>query len=163
MQIAKTFGVHVTGVCSTRNVALVRSLGADEVIDYTREDFTRSGRRYDLILDNVGNHSLSECRHALSPRGTYVMVGGPSGRWIAPLDRAIGAKVLSWFVSQDMGMFLAKLNKEDLGILRDLMQAGKVRPVIDRTYTLSQVPDAIRYLEGGHARGKVVIAVNERS
>jgi NADPH:quinone reductase-like Zn-dependent oxidoreductase len=161
VQIAKTMGAHVTGVCSTRNVEMVRSIGADEVIDYTREDFTKSGRRYDVILDMVGSHSLLASRRAMNPGGIYVMVGGPSGRWIAPLDRMIAAKVLSWFVSQRMGMMLAELNKEDLGILRDLLQAGKVKPVIDRTYPLSQVPEAIRYLEGGHARGKVVIAVGK--
>jgi NADPH:quinone reductase-like Zn-dependent oxidoreductase len=163
VQIAKTFGAQVTGVCSTRNVELVRSLGADEVVDYTKEDFTSSPRRYDLIMDNVGNHSLSECRRALTPRGRYVMVGGQKGRWIAPLDRALSAAVLSWFVSQDMGMMMAHQDKDDLNILRDLMQAGKVTPVIDRTYTLSQVPEAMRYLEGGHARGKVVITMGPRS
>lgn len=159
VQIAKAFGAHVTGVCSTRNVEMVRSIGADQVVDYTKEDFTRSGRRYDLIVDNVGNHSLFECRRALTPKGKYVLVGGKNGRWIAPLDRALGAAVSSRFVSQDMGMVMANLNKDDLGVLRDLMQAGKVTPVIDRTYTLSQVSEAIRYLEGGHARGKVVITV----
>lgn len=161
VQIAKSMGAHVTGVCSTRNVAMVRSIGADEVIDYTKEDFTKSGGRYDVILDMVGSHSLSAFRRILNPEGTYVMVGGPSGRWVAPLDRAIGAKVFSWFVSQHMSMLMAELNKDDLGVLRDLLRAGKVKPVIDRTYTLSQVPEAIRYLEAGHAQGKVVIAVGE--
>jgi len=160
VQIAKSFGADVTGVCSTRNVDLVRSIGADRVIDYTRENFTTSGQRYDLILDNVGNHSLLDLRRALAPEGSYVMVGGPSGRWIDPLPRAFGALVLSWFVPQDMGMFVSNLNKEDLTILRDLMQAGKVTPVIDRRYTLSEVPAAIRYLEEGRARGKVVITVD---
>ena len=159
VQIAKSFGAEVTGVCSTRNVDMVRSIGADQVIDYTREDFTKSGQRYDLILDNVGNHSLLECRRALNPKGKYIMVGGPAGRWIDPLPRALDAFVLSRFVTQDMGMFLAELNKKDLTILRDLMQAGKVTPVIDRRYRLSEVPAAIRYLEEGHARGKVVIAL----
>jgi len=163
VQIAKALGAHVTGVCSTRNVQMVRSIGPDQVVDYTKEDFTGAGRRYDLIVDNVGNHSLLDCRRALTPKGKYVMVGGKNGRWIAPLDRALGAKVLSWFVSQDMGMIMAHLDKDDLGVLRDLMQAGKVIPVIDRTYTLSQVPEAIRYLEGGHARGKIVITVGPRS
>jgi NADPH:quinone reductase-like Zn-dependent oxidoreductase len=161
VQIAKSMGAHVTGVCSTRNVEMVRSIGADQVIDYTKEDFTRSGQSYDVILDMVGSRSLSASRRVLTPGGTYVMVGGPSGRWIAPLDRAIAAKVLSWFVSQNMGMMLAELNQKDLGVLSDLMRAGKVKPVIDRTYPLSQVPEAIRYLEAGHARGKVVIAVGE--
>jgi NADPH:quinone reductase-like Zn-dependent oxidoreductase len=161
VQIAKSFGAHVTGVCSTRNVERVRSLGADQVIDYTKEDFTKAGQRYDVILDNVGNHSLSACRRVLTPRGRYVMVGGPKGRWVAPLDRALAAKVYSWFVSQDIGMFMARMNKEDLSGLRDLMEAGKVTPAIDRTYTLSMVPEAIRYLETGHARGKVVITVDQ--
>jgi NADPH:quinone reductase-like Zn-dependent oxidoreductase len=157
VQIAKSFGAEVTGVCSTRNVEMVRSIGADQVIDYTKEDFTKSAQRYDLILDMVGNRSLLECRRVLNPKGKYVMVGGPSGRWIDPMPRALNAFVLSLFVSQDMGMFLAELNKEDLTILGDLMQAGKVKPVIDRRYRLSEVPEAIRYLEKGHARGKVVI------
>lgn len=159
VQIAKSLGADVTGVCSTRNVDMVRSIGADRVIDYTREDFTRTGQRYDLVLDNVGNHSLLECRRALNPAGRYVMVGGPSGRWIDPLLRAFNAFVLSRFVPQDMGMFMAELRKKDLIILRDLMEAGKVTPVIDRRYRLSEVPAAIRYLEEGHARGKVVIVV----
>src|SRR5437879_2973835 len=123
VQIAKSFGAEVTGVCSTRNVNMVRSIGADRVIDYTKEDFTKSVERYDLILDNVGNHSLLESRRALKPKGKYIMVGGPSGRWIDPLPRALNALVLSRFVSQDIRMFLAELNKEDLTILRDLMQA----------------------------------------
>jgi len=160
VQIAKAFGAEVTGVCSTKNVELVRSLGADRVIDYTREDFTKSGQRYDLILDNVGNHSLLECRRALTPRGRYVLVGGPSGRWLDPLPRALEAFLLSRFVSQDMGMFLAELNKKDLNLLNDLMQAGKVRPVVDRRYRLGEVPAAIGYLEQGHARGKVVITMD---
>jgi NADPH:quinone reductase-like Zn-dependent oxidoreductase len=163
VQIAKTFGARVTGVCSTKNVEMVRSIGADDVIDYTKADFTRSGRRYDLIVDTVGNRSLSECRRALTPRGRYVMVGGKSGRWVAPLDRLLALKVLSWFVSQDMGMIMAHQDKDDLGTLRDLMRDGKVKPVVDRTYPLSQVPEAMRYLETGHARGKVVITVSSGS
>jgi NADPH:quinone reductase-like Zn-dependent oxidoreductase len=161
VQIAKAMGAHVTGVCSTRNVAMVRSIGADEVVDYTKEDFTASGRRYDVILDMVGSQSLSASRRALNPKGIYVMVGGPNGRWFTPLDRMIRAKVLSWFVSQKMGMMLANVTPDDLGVLRDYLQSGKVKPVLDRTYPLSQVPDAIRYLEAGHARGKVVISVGE--
>ncbi|HSB18868.1 MAG TPA: NAD(P)-dependent alcohol dehydrogenase [Anaeromyxobacteraceae bacterium] len=159
VQIAKSSGAEVTGVCSTRNVDLVRSIGADRVIDYTREDFTRGAHRYDVILDCVGNHSLLDSRRVLNPRGTYVMVGGPAGRWIDPLPRALEALVLSRFVSQDMAFFLAELNKKDLTILRDLLQAGKLTPVIDRRYGLGEVPAAIRYLEQGHARGKVVITV----
>jgi NADPH:quinone reductase-like Zn-dependent oxidoreductase len=161
VQIAKSFGAHVTGVCSTRNVELVRTLGADRVIDYTKEDFTRGAERYDVILDNVGNHPLSACRRVLNARGRYVMIGGPKGRWVAPLDRALAAKVTSWFVSQDIGMFMARMDKEDLGILGDLIQSGKITPAIDRTYTLSQVPEAVRYLQTGRARGKVVITVHQ--
>jgi NADPH:quinone reductase-like Zn-dependent oxidoreductase len=166
VQIAKSFGADVTGVCSSRNVDLVRSLGADQVIDYTKEDFTKSGQRYDLIIDNVGNHSLLECRRVLNPKGKYVLIGGggPSDQGlIGPLVNPIKALVLSPFVSQDMGVMLAELNKKDLTILGDLMQSGKVTPVIDRTYTLSQVPEAIRYLEEGHARGKVVITVADNN
>ena len=158
VQIAKSFGAEVTGVCSTRNVQMVRSLGADHVIDYTQEDFTKSAQRYDLILDNVGNHSLLEYRRVLNPRGIFVIVGGPDeGRWIGPMTSPIKASLLSPFVSQKFVMILAELNKEDLTVLRDLMQAGKVTPVIDRRYKLSEVPEAIAYLEEGHARGKVVI------
>ena len=160
VQIAKSFGAEVTGVCSTRNVAMVRSIGADHVIDYTQEDFTKGGQRYDLILDNVGSHSLLEYRRALNPKGIFVIVGGPTnGQWIGPLTIPIKALMLSPFVSQKFLPFLAELNKEDLTRLSDLMQAGKVTPVIDRRYKLSEVPAAIRYLEEGHARGKVVISV----
>ena len=160
VQIAKSFGADVTGVCSTRNVDMVRSIGADQVIDYTQEDFTKSGQRYDLIFDCVGNHSLSACRRVLNPKGIYIAVGGPSGRWmIGPLARVITALVLSRFVSQKLVMVLAKPSKEDLTIMRDLMEAGKVTPVIDKRYRLSEVPEAIRYLEEGHARGKVVITL----
>jgi NADPH:quinone reductase-like Zn-dependent oxidoreductase len=157
VQIAKAMGAEVTGVCSTRNVELVRSLGADRVIDYTREDFTADGRRYDVLFDNVGNRSLLECRRALNPEGIYVMIGGPKGQWLAPLDRALRALAIAPFVSQKMGMLFASLNRDDLATLADLMQAGKVRPVLDRTYRLSELPAAMRYLEEGHARGKVVV------
>jgi NADPH:quinone reductase-like Zn-dependent oxidoreductase len=137
---------------------MVRSIGADHVIDYTREDFTKNGQRYDLILDNVGNHSLLEYRRVLNPKGIFVIVGGQNdGRWIGPMAAPIKASLLSPFVSQEFVMILAELNKEDLTIVRDLMQAGKVTPVIDRRYKLSEVPAAIRYLEEGHARGKVII------
>ncbi len=159
VQIAKSMGAEVTGVCSTRNVEMVRSLGADRVVDYTREDFTKSGRRYDVILDNVGNHSLSECRRALEPRGRYVMVGGPAGRWLDPMPRALSTFLVSRFVSQDMRFFIAQLNKQDMTVLRDLLQAGRITPVIDRRYPLSEVRAAIRYLEAGHARGKVILTV----
>jgi NADPH:quinone reductase-like Zn-dependent oxidoreductase len=158
VQIAKSFGSDVTGVCSTRNVEMVRSIGADQVIDYTQQDFTKGAQRYDLILDCVGNHSLSACRHILNPKGIYIQVGGPTGRWMIGLAaRLIKALVLSWFVSQKLVMVGAKSNEEDLTILHDLMKAGKVTPVIGKRYSLSEVPEAIRYLETGHARGKVVI------
>ena len=162
VQIAKSFGADVTGVCSTRNVDLVRSLGADRVIDYTKEDFTKTGQRYDVILDNVGNQPLLSFRRALIPKGKYVMIGGggPNDQGlIGPLFRPIKAMLLSPFMSQEMGMFIADTNQKDLAVLADLMQSGKVKPVIDRTYKLSEVPAAIAYLEQGHARGKVVITV----
>ena len=157
VQIAKSFGAEVTGVCSTRNVEMVRSIGADHVIDYTREDYTRSGQTYDLIIDNVGNHSLLANRRVLNPDGIMVMVGGAKGNWLAPLMGPIKALMLSPFVDQEFVMILARLRKDDLSILRDLMQTGKVTPVIDRRYLLSEVPAAIRYSEEGHARGKIVI------
>ena len=157
VQIAKSFGAEVTGVCSTRNVAMVRSIGADHVIDYTREDYTKSGQTYDLIIDNVGNHPLLANRRALKPDGIMVMVGGAKGNWLAPLMGPIKALMLSPFVGQEFVMILARLHKDDLAILRDLMQTGKVTPVIDRRYLLSEVPAAIRYSEEGHARGKIVI------
>jgi NADPH:quinone reductase-like Zn-dependent oxidoreductase len=160
VQIARSFGADVTGVCSTRNVEMVRSIGADRVVDYTREDFTSGGPRYDLFLDCVGNRSLSACRRVLTPKGIYVEVGAPDRRWIGPLGRLIEALVLSWFVSHNMSMFLTKLNKEDLTALHTLTKTGKVIPVIDSRYTLSEVPEAIRHLEEGHARGKVVITVD---
>src|SRR5437870_3211869 len=162
VQIAKTFGADVTGVCSTRNVDLVRSLGADHVIDYTKEDFAKGEQRYDVILDNVPNHSLSECRRILNPNGKYVMIGGGGpndSRWIGPFGRVINTMILSPFVSQKMGMMMADPSQKDLAVLADMMQSGKVKPVIDRTYKLSEVPQAIRYLEEGHARGKVIISV----
>jgi len=163
VQIARSFDAEVTGVCGTRNVDMVRSLGADHVIDYTREDFTQSGQKYNLIFDLVGNRSLADCRRALTPRGTLVLIGhdfGESdGRWIGPVVRMIKALVLSPFVSQKMATFTVKPNKEDLQLLKRLIEAGTVTPVIDRTYPLSDTPEAIRYLEEGHARGKVVICV----
>ena len=162
VQIAKTFGADVTGVCSTRNVDLVRSLGADHVIDYTKEDFAKGTERYDVILDNVPNHSLSECRRILTPNGKYVMIGGGGpndSRWVGPFGRVIKTMVLSPFTSQKMGMMMADANGKDLTILADMMQSGKLKPVIDRTYKLNEVQAAIAYVEEGHARGKVVITV----
>jgi len=137
-------------------------LGADHVIDYTKEDFAKGEQRYDVVLDNVPNHSLSECRRILTPKGKYIMIGGGGpneGRWIAPFGRVIHTLLLSPFISQQMGMMLAELNKKDLTVLADMMQAGTVKPVIDRTYPLSQIADAIRYLEQGHARGKEIVTV----
>lgn len=157
VQIAKVLGAEVTGVCSTRNVELVRSLGADRVVDYTRENFTEGTERYDLILDMVGNHDLLDLRRVLKPEGRYVVIGGPSGRWLRPMDRALRAMLLSRFVSQEMGMFVADLNPEALTTLRDLLASGKVTPVLDRTYEMGEIAEAIRYLETGRARGKVVI------
>jgi NADPH:quinone reductase-like Zn-dependent oxidoreductase len=162
VQIAKSFGAEVTGVCSTRNVDIVRSIGADQVIDYTKEDFTESAQRFDVILDNVGNRPLLDIRRVLNPKGKYVLIGGggpDAGPWIGVFFGPVKALVLSWFVSQDMGMFLAELNQEDLAVLSDLMQVGKVTPVIDRRYKLSEIAEAMRYLEEGHARGKVVISL----
>jgi NADPH:quinone reductase-like Zn-dependent oxidoreductase len=163
VQLAKSFGADVTGVCSTRNVEMVQSLGADHVIDYTKEDFAKNGQRYDVILDNVPNHPLSECRHSLTDKGKYVMIGGGGpndGRWIGPFGRVIQAVVLSPFVSQKMKMMMADMNQKDLGLLADMMQSGKLKPVIDRQYKLEQLPEAIAYVEQGHARGKVIITVD---
>jgi NADPH:quinone reductase-like Zn-dependent oxidoreductase len=160
VQIAKSFEAEVTGVCSTRNVDIARSLGADHIIDYTQEDFTKSGRNYDLIFQLAGTRSPSECRGALTPKGTLVLSSGESdGRWIGPVERIVKALVLSPFVSQKMVSFTVKPNKEDLQFLRQLIETGKLAPVIDRTYPLAEVPEAIRYLEEGHARGKVVLTV----
>jgi NADPH:quinone reductase-like Zn-dependent oxidoreductase len=162
VQIAKSFGAEVTGVCSTRNVQMVRAIGADTVIDYKREDFTESTARYDLIVDTVGNHPLSELRRVLTPKGAVVIVGGPSdGKWLGPMEGLISAALYSPFVSQTFSFILAELNKEDLAILGNLMQAGKLTSVIDRQYPLSEVPAALAYLEEGHARGKVVIRVDQ--
>jgi len=164
VQIAKSFGAEVTGVCSTKNVDMVRKIGADHVIDYTKEDFTQGDQYYDLIVDTVGTHSLLDYKHVLNPQGNLVIVGGPVDNWlIGLLGSVVYAKILSPFISQKFGMMLAELNPEDLAIVGDLMQAGKVTPVIDRTYKLSEVPEALRYLEQGHARGKVVIRVVDDS
>jgi NADPH:quinone reductase-like Zn-dependent oxidoreductase len=160
VQIAKAFGAHVTGVCSTTKVDLVRSIGADDVIDYTRDDFAQTGERYDVVLDIAGNRSVSHLRRALGPRGTLVIVGGEGGgRWFGGIDRQLRASMLSPFVSQKLGTFVAKANGEDLLVLKELIEAGKVTPVIDKAYPLSEVPEAIRHLEEGHARGKVVITM----
>jgi NADPH:quinone reductase-like Zn-dependent oxidoreductase len=160
VQIAKASGAHVTGVCSTQKVEMVRSIGADHVIDYTREDFAEGDQRYDLILDIGGNSSLARLRHALTPEGTLVIVGGEGGgRWLGGLERQLWATMLSPFVSQKLGTFVSTPNYEDLLVLKELVESGKVTPVIDRTYPLAEVPEAMRYLEGGHAKGKVLITV----
>jgi NADPH:quinone reductase-like Zn-dependent oxidoreductase len=161
VQIAKSLGAEVTGVCSTRNVEMVQFIGADHVIDYTQQDFTKSGQCYDLFFDCVANHAISECTRVLDPNGTYIPAGGSAGRWmIGPFARMITSLVLSRFVSQKLVIFfMAKPSKEDLAIIGNLMQTGKVTPVIDRRYSLSEVPEAICYLEQGHARGKVIINV----
>jgi NADPH:quinone reductase-like Zn-dependent oxidoreductase len=157
VQIAKASDAEVTGVCSTRNLDLVRSLGADQVIDYTRADFSRAEQRFDLILDIVGRRPFRDFLRILRPTGTFVLVSGGRGRWIGPLVRVFKARVVSRFVRQRLVKSTTHIRREDLLALKDLMDAGKVVPVIDRTYPLSEVPEAIRYLEAGHARGKVVI------
>jgi NADPH:quinone reductase-like Zn-dependent oxidoreductase len=160
VQIAKALGAEVTGVCSTRNVELVRSIGVDHVIDYTREDFTRSEQRYDFILDNVANHSLSDLRGALTPTGALVPNGGGfDNHWFAGGGRVISAHVLNRFVSHNLRPFLVSAKLEDLVALKDLIEAGKVTPVIDRTYPLGETPEAIGHVGGGHARGKIAVTV----
>jgi NADPH:quinone reductase-like Zn-dependent oxidoreductase len=161
VQIAKWYGADVTGVCSTRNLEMVRSIGADHVIDYTREDFTRTGQRYDLIFQLAGTASPSACRRALAPRGMLVLSSGDSpGRIIGPVGRIIKAILISPFIGQTLRPFVAKPSSNDLEFLRGLIEAGRVAPVIDRTYPLTEAADAIRYIETGHARGKVVISVS---
>jgi len=162
VQIAKLFDVEVTGVCSTRNVELVRSIGADIVIDYTREDFTSNGKQYDVIFDLVANHSFAEHRRALTPRGIYIGAGmiGLDGSMRQLLMRLIPELVKWRFVRQKSISLLAKLNRKDLDAIAALIAQGRVTPVIDRRYSLSEVPDAVRYLEQGHARGKVIIDVD---
>jgi NADPH:quinone reductase-like Zn-dependent oxidoreductase len=162
VQIAKSMGAEVTAVCSTRNVELVRALGADHVVDYTRDDYTSVDGRYDVILDNVGNRSLAENRRVLEPDGRYVLIGGggpEAGKWIGPMVKPLQALLISPFVSQDMGMFLATLTREDMQRLAELMSSGAVTPVIDRRYALAEAAEAIRYLELGRARGKVIVTM----
>jgi len=160
VQLAKAFGAEVTAVCSTTKVDMVRSLGADQVIDYTRDDFAEGKQRYDLILDIGGNSSLSRLRQALTPKGTLTIVGGETdGRWLGGYDRMLRAPLLSLFVGQKLGTLVCSENHEDMIVLKELIEAGKVTPVIDRTYPLTEAPQAIRYLKQGHARGKVVITL----
>jgi NADPH:quinone reductase-like Zn-dependent oxidoreductase len=160
VQIAKSLGAEVTGVCSTRNVDLVRSLGADHVFDYTKENYTESGQRYDLIIDMVGNHPLSANRSVMSPEGTLVIVGGPKGNWFGPVTGPIKAMLMSPFVGQNFVMIIAQLDADDLAILGELMQSGKLTPVIDRSYPFRDVAAAINYSEEGRARGKIVIEMD---
>ena len=159
VQIAKAMGAEVTGVSSTRNVELVRSLGADHVIDYTSQDFTRGTERYDVIIDNVGNRPLREIRRVLEPEGTYVMVGGPSGKWIQPLPRVARMMAMRPFVDQQMRFFISSTDRDDLEHLRDLIAGGKLTPAIDRIYPLARIQDAVAYVETGRARAKVVVTV----
>ncbi len=159
VQIAKSFGAEVTGVCSTRNVDMVRSIGADQVIDYTQEDFTRNGQHYDLILDNVGNHSLSDTRRPLTPTGTLLANGAAVSGWVGGLGRPAKAFVLSLFVRQQGRPFVSLPNKEDLATLKELAEAGKVTPVIDRTYPLSETHEAMAHVGEGHAQGTTIITV----
>jgi NADPH:quinone reductase-like Zn-dependent oxidoreductase len=160
VQLAKAFGAHVTGVVSTTKTDLARSIGADEVVDYTREDATDGRRRYDLVLDTAGNRPLSSLRRALTPKGTLVIVGGEAeGRWLGGTERLLRAGLLSPFVGQRLLGFVAGEGADDLRALTDLIEAGKVAPVIDRTYPLEQAPEALRYWAEGHARGKVVVTI----
>ena len=160
VQIAKALGAEVTGVCSTRNVDLARSLGADQVIDYTREDFTRSGRRYDLLLDIAGSRSWREYRRVLEPEATLVIVGAPKGsRLLGPLSHVVKLRVAAVRSSRKVVFFIAKINKPDLAVLGELLETGKVTPVVDRRYELTEVPEAFRYLGEGHAQGKIVVTM----
>lgn len=160
VQIAKGLGAEVHGVCSTRNVEMVLSLGADHVFDYKKENYTESDQLYDVIVDMVGNHPVSANRGVLKPAGALVIVGGPKGDWFGPLANPIKAMLTAPFVDQKLGMFIARFNKEDMATLADLMASGAVTPVIeDRRYALSETADAIRYSEEGHARGKIIITM----
>ncbi len=162
VQLAKAFGAEVTGVCSGRNADLVRSIGADEVVDYTKEDFTRSGRRHDLLLDIAGTRALRACARVLKPRGTHLVVGGPAGRWLQPVGHIIATLAVSPFVSQRVVVVQVAYGEKvrgDLMRLTDLIEDGKVTPVIDRSYPFEEIPAAIAHVEQGHARGKVVITV----
>jgi NADPH:quinone reductase-like Zn-dependent oxidoreductase len=162
VQIAKSFGAEVTGVCSTASVDLVRSIGADEVIDYTRDDVTTGARRYDLILDCAGNRPLSAWRRIMTAKGTFVAIGvRPGGRWIGPLPYLLKLLVSSRFASQKVVFFIARVTVEDLTVLKELIEAKKIAPVVDRSYPLGDVVDAVRHLKQGHPRGKVVVTVND--
>jgi NADPH:quinone reductase-like Zn-dependent oxidoreductase len=157
VQIAKALGAEVTAVCSTRNVEQSRSLGADHVIDYTREDFTRGGRRYDAILDVAGSKSWSQCRRVLNPHATLVMVGGPKSPLLGPLGHIAKVRLAAFRGSQKAVFFVANFNGPDLGVLRELLESGKVKPVVEKRYELGEVAEALRYMGEGHAQGKLVI------
>jgi NADPH:quinone reductase-like Zn-dependent oxidoreductase len=159
VQLAKAFGAQVTGVCSTKSLEMVRSIGADHVIDYTQQDFTRSGQRYDLILEMAGNRSLADLRRALTPKGTLVLVGGSGGRWFMGIGRTLRAVLVSPFVGQRLRSFLSKERGADLVVLQELIEAGKLTPVIDRTFPLSETPKAISYVGERSTQGKTVITV----
>jgi NADPH:quinone reductase-like Zn-dependent oxidoreductase len=159
VQLAKAFGAEVTGVCSTKSLEMVRSIGADHLIDYTQQDFTRTGRRYDLILEMAGNRSLADLRRALTPKGTLVLVGGSGGRWFMGTGRTLRAVAVSPFVRQRLRSFFSKPRGADLLVLKELIEAGKITPVIDRTFPLSETPEAIRYVGERSTQGKTVITV----
>jgi NADPH:quinone reductase-like Zn-dependent oxidoreductase len=159
VQIAKSLGAEVTGVCSTRNVERVKSIGATDVIDYTRDDFARQARRFDVVVDTIGNRSLRDLRRALKPKGTLVVAGGGSGKWFRPMALLVKAMVVSPFVRQQLRSVLAGVTTENLESLATLVLSGDVVPLIDRTYSLSETPTAVSYVEEGHARGKVIITV----
>lgn len=161
VQIAKSMGAKVSGVCSTRNIELVRSIGADHVFDYKKENYIESGRRFDLVVDMVGNHSPRQNLAVVEPDGTLVLVAGANGDWIEPLKGPLQALLLSPFVDQDIVPILARLDTDDLATLAGLMETGAVRAVIDRRYSLGELPEAIRYSESGRARGKIIVTVNE--
>jgi NADPH:quinone reductase-like Zn-dependent oxidoreductase len=162
VQIAKAYGAIVTAVCSTRSVDLVRSIGADHVIDYTREDFTESRQRYDLILELADSRSLSEHRKVLEPKGTLVLSSGVGGRWLGPIGRMIKAVVMSPFVSQTVRVLTIKTTPSDLDVLRELIESGDVEPVIDKTFPLAATPDAVGHVERGHTQGKTIISMQLR-
>jgi NADPH:quinone reductase-like Zn-dependent oxidoreductase len=159
VQFAKWLGAHVTAVTRSENFDLVRSLGADDVIDYRTEDFASRGKRYDVLFDISGNRPFADCRRVLAHKGTLVAVGGPAGRWLAPATRLLGAAALSPFVSQTLAPFVAKPSTADLALMQDLTEAGKIRPVIDREYALSDTVEALTYLGTGRVRGKVIIRI----
>ncbi|MGR6914984.1 NAD(P)-dependent alcohol dehydrogenase [[Actinomadura] parvosata] len=159
VQLAKAFGAEVTGVCGSANVELVRSIGADHVIDYTKEDFTRTGHRYDVILDNIANRTVGECRRLLTPAGAYLSNSGGGGRWVGVMGRVIRLNLTNLFVRHTLPTFVTRENAADLAALRELIEAGEVTPVVERVFPLAEVPEAIAHVERGHAKGKVVIAL----